>query len=385
LSVLPGVDQSVIRPFQFGDIVLIQRLGRQSTKLNTVQSLLQPQSAIWASLSALIPWNSAKVATYVLRQQDHNLVGTGYLQAQKRPGRPEVEIIDLAPGLDAANGHPVIWEKLVAYYNTVAAQQQIARIYVDVPDQPLLVNTLSHVGFRTYTRQTIWRLARHDLAPHPYPAVAEIRPQHKADEWALRQLYARTVPKGVQAAEGSTSPSGPKPPILDWWQVGNCNTYVLEQQGSVIGAVQVVQTERGNWLQLWADFYNPDVQPVQQLIGHGLTILAPQALHLPTYVGVCDYHGSLGTLLTDYGFAPMTDRAKMMKPVVQWVRMPVLQPSRILEPASPVASIPFVLPTPSEMPMRRSPIVFGTKGFGNERFGEGGFGDEETEGGQIQQ
>jgi hypothetical protein len=374
-----GVDQSVIRPFQFGDIVLIQRLGRKSTKLNTVQSLLQPQSAIWASLSALIPWNKAKVATYVLHQQDHNLVGSGYLQALKRPGRSEVDIVELAPGLDAARGHPVIWEKLVAYYNTVAAQQQIERIYVDVPDQPLLVNTLSHVGFRTYTRQTIWRLARHDLASHPYPAVAEIRPQHKSDEWALCQLYARTVPKSVQVAEGYNRPSSPKPPILDWWQVGNCNSYVLGQQGDVSGAIQVVQTERGNWLQLWADFYNPDVQPVDRLIRHGLSTLASHALHLPTYVGVCDYHGSLGTLLSDYGFAPMTDRAKMVRPVVQWARMPVLQPSISLKPGVQVVSSPFVLPTPAEMPMRRPHIVFGSEGFDNEEFDNKG-----AEGGQIQ-
>lgn len=360
----------MIRPFQFGDIVLIQRLGRQSTKLNTVQALLQPQSAIWASLSALVPWNNAKVATYVLPQQDHGLVGIGYLQAQKRPGRPEVEITALAPGLDTAHGHPVIWEKLVAHYNSVAAQQQIARIYVDVPDQPLLVNTFSHVGFRIYTHQSIWRLARHELASHPFPTVAEIRPQHKADEWALRQLYARTVPKSVQIAEGSNSPSNPKPPILDWWQAGACNTYVLKERESVIGAVQVVQAERGNWLQLWADFYNPDSQPVHQLIRHGLTMIAPHALHLPTYVGVCDYHGSLGTLLTDYGFAPITDRAKMVKSVVQWARVPTLQPSMILKPTAPVVSSPFVLPTPPEMPMRRPRVVFG---------------DEGTEGAQVQQ
>lgn len=375
---MSGVDQSVICPFQFGDIVLIQRLGRKSTKLNTVQSLLQPQSAIWASLSALIPWNKAKVATYVLRQQDHNLVGSGYLQALKRLGRPEVDIIELAPGLDAARGHPVIWEKLVAYYNTVAAQQQIERIYVDVPDQPLLVNTLSHAGFRTYARQTIWRLARHALASYSYSAVADIRPQHKSDEWALRQLYARAVPKSVQEAEGCNSRSAPKPPILDWWQAGHCNTYVLEQKGDVTGAIQVVHTERGNWLQLWADFYNPDVQPIQQLICHGLNELGVHALHLPTYVGVCDYHGSLGTLLAEYGFAPMTDRAKMVKPVVQLARVPVLQPSMNLKPAVPVVTSSFVLPAPAEMPMRPPHIVFGNEGFGNE-----GFDNKGTEGGQV--
>jgi hypothetical protein len=349
----------VIRPFQFGDIVLIQRLGRQSTKLNVIQSLLQPQSAIWASLSASAPWNDAKVTTYVLRQQGHGLVGIGYLQVQKRPGRPEAEITSLAPGLDTARGHPAIWEKLLSYYNSVAAQQQIARIYVDVPDQPLPVNTFCHVGFRTYTRQSIWRLARHELTTYPDPITANIRPQNKADEWALRQLYTRTVPQSVQVAEGLTSPTPAKPPIIDWWQVGACSCFVLELRGDVVGAVQIAHGARGYWLQLWADFYNPDSYVVHQLVRFSLAAIAERHVYQPVYVGVCDYHGSLGTLLTDYGFAPITDRAKMVRPVMQWVREPALEPSMILKPTAPVIGAPFILPTPPEIPLPRSRIFTG--------------------------
>jgi hypothetical protein len=345
----------VIRPFQFGDVFLIQRLGRQSAKLDAVQSLLQPQSAIWASLSALVPWNEAKANTYVLRQQGHGLVGIGYLQARKRPGRPEVEITSLAPALDTARGHPAIWEKLLSHYNSIAAQQQVARIYVDVPDQPLPVNTFSHVGFRTYTRQSIWRLARHELTTYPHPITAKIRPQNKADEWALRMLYARTVPQSVQSAEGTNGPTPATPPILDWWQVGACGNYVLEQRGDVLGCVQIVHGERGYWLQLWADFYNPDSYVVHQLLRHSLATIAQRNAYKPIYVGVCDYHGSLGALLADYGFAPITDRAKMVRPVMQWVRELTLEPSLILKPTAPVIGAPFILPTPPVMPLPHPP------------------------------
>lgn len=341
----------MIRPFQFGDIVLIQRLGRQSARLDAVQSLLQPQSAIWASLSALVPWNDAKVATYVLHQQGHGLAGIGYLQARKRPGRPEVEITGLAPALDTPRGHPAIWEKLLSYYIAVAAQQQIARIYVDVPDQPLPVNTFCQVGFRTYTRQSIWRLARHELSTYPYPITAKIRPQNKADEWALRQLYTRTVPQSVQVAEGANSPTAPTPPILDWWQAGACSSYVMEQRGDVVGSVQIVRGERGYWLQLWADFYNPDSYVLHQLIRFSLATISQRSGYQPIYVGVCDYHGSLGALLSDYGFAPITDRAKMVKPVMKWVREVTLEPSLVLKPTAPVIGAPFILPAPPPLPL----------------------------------
>lgn len=336
----------MIRPFQFGDIVLIQRLGRQSAKLDVVQSLLQPQSAIWASLSSIVPWNDAKVATYVLRQQGHGLVGIGYLQVRKRPGRAEAEITSLAPGLDTARGHPAIWEKLLSYYCSVAAQQQIARLYVDVPDQPLPVNTFSHVGFRAYTRQSIWRLARHELSTYPYSVTATIRPQTKADEWALRLLYARTVPQSVQQAEGTNGPTPATPPIVDWWQVGACSSYVLEQCGEIVGSVQIVHGERGYWLQLWADFYNPDSYVLHQLVRFSLATIGQRAGYQPIYVGVCDYQESLGALLSDYGFAPITDRTKMVKPVMQWVREVTLEPSMILKPTAPVIGAPFVMPTP---------------------------------------
>lgn len=336
----------MIRPFQLGDIFLIQSLGRHAAKLNTVQTLLQPQSMVWASLSAIVPWNDARVTTYVLRQQGHGLADLGFLQVQKRPGRPEVEIIGLAPGLDAPRGHPAIWEKLLAHHNAVAAQQQIARIYVDLPDQPLPIHTFHHVGFRTYTRQTIWRLARHEIAAQQHVITADIRPQQKSDEWALTRLYTRVVPPSVQVAEGYPGEPGHKPPILDWWLSGASANFVLEQRHDVRGALQVVQGARGYWLRVWADFCDPDTQIVHQLIRHGLATIGQRAVHMPVYVGVCDYHGGLGSLLTEYGFAPITDRAKLMRPVMQWVREPALDSLTVLEPAKGVVAAPFIVPSP---------------------------------------
>ena len=78
---------------------------------------------------------------------------------QKRPGRPEADILLLAPALDTTWGHPAIWQKLLSHAINEAPHQGLARLYADVPDQPLPVNTFSHVGFRVYTRQTIWRLS----------------------------------------------------------------------------------------------------------------------------------------------------------------------------------------------------------------------------------
>jgi hypothetical protein len=308
---------------------------------------------VWASLTAVAPWHDGKVATYVLRQPGHGLVGDGFLQVQKRSGRPELEIVCVAPGLDAPHGHPVIWEKLLAHHNAVAAQQQIARIYVDVPDQPLPVHTLGHVGFRPYARETIWRLMPHRLDGQSHPLTTDLRGQSKADEWALQQLYARATPRDVQLAEGMYTDQAVRPPILEWWQVGACTTFVLEQQGEVVGAAQVAQGRRGYWVQPWADFQATDSYVVHQLVRHALTLVARRAAHLPVYVAVREYHGSLGALLADYGFAPFTDRAKLVKPVVQWAREPALEAAPALEPAAHVVAAPFTVPVPPR-PSRHS-------------------------------
>lgn len=314
----------MVRPFRFGDIFLIQRLGRQATKLNIVQATLHRQSAVGASLSSVLPWKHGKVTTYILRQRGHRLARDGFLQVQKRPGRPELDIVFLAPGLDARRGHPAIWEKLLSHHTYEAANRRIERIYADVPDQPLPVSTFTHAGYRAYDHETIWRLTPQALDDYSHLLSADFRPQASADEWALEALYRRVVPKEVQAAEGMQDGSNVTPPILGWWQGGSYANYVLVDREDVAASVQIVRGDRGVWLQVWCDYLDPDPTQMHQLLRFALTLINRRAsgrtAHVPVYVAVRQHHGALGAALGDYGFAPVTDRAKMVKHVYQWVR-----------------------------------------------------------------
>ena len=334
----------MIRPFQVGDSLLIQRLSRQATRLNTIHALLQPHAALKAALTAVIPWNEAKVATYVLQQRHHELARTGFLQAQKRPGRPEVDIIMLAPALDTAWGHPAVWEKLLSHYSNEAAQQKITRIYLDAPDQPLPVTTFTHVGFRVYTRQTIWRLNSLHVPTFTPSTVGSIRLQTQQDEWALQRLYARMSPIHVQQAEGMQAGNTVKSPILAWWQTNIRKSFILEKQGDIQGCIRIAYGQRGIWLQLWVDTQQPENEAIHQLIGWGLTVIHQDGIHLPVYIGVREYHGGLGPVLADYGFAPFTDRAKMVKHLVQWVRSPAPLLAPALETIREAVPTPFVFP-----------------------------------------
>lgn len=334
----------MIRPFQLGDIFLMQRLSRQATWLNSYQALLHPYSVVGAALTAILPWNDAKVTTYVLNQRDHDLARSGFLQVQKRAGRAEADILLLAPALDTPRGHPAIWEKLLSHYLGEVAEQQIARLYVDAPDQPLLVNTFSHVGFRVYTRQTIWRLPANRLESYPTQCSEQVRLQTGEDGWGLRRLYSRVTPQHVQQAEGQQAHELVDPPILEGLPSWTRPSYVLALDGEIVGCLRIIYGLRGIWLQLWIDLQQPDQRWVHAMICHGLTEIRRQGRRQPIYIGVRDYHGALGTILSDYGFAPFTDRAKMMKQVVQWIKSKEVVMKPVLESVPEALSAPFTMP-----------------------------------------
>jgi hypothetical protein len=306
----------VIRPVRLGDLFTVQQLGRQATKLAMIEGLLNPRSAFQAAFSAAFLWNDAKVTTYLLRRREHGLASTGLLQLQKRPGRPEAEILLLAPALDTAWGHPAIWQKLLAHAVTTAPQHGLMRLYADVPDQPLPVSTFGTTA----------------------------RPQTRQDEWALQRFYERITPLPVQQAEGAQTDEAARPPILDWWHGGMYKSFVLEQRQEIHGCVQLSYGRRGIWLQIWADHRLPDSNIPHDLVRFGLTTIRQDGIRLPIYVGVCDYERVLGTVLSDYGFAPFTDRTKMVKHVLQWVRTVASTQTPMLENVREVIPTPYTLP-----------------------------------------
>jgi hypothetical protein len=346
---------SVIRPLQPGDLYLIQRLNRQATKFHTVQTLLQSHSVLQAALGSAIPWRDAKITTYVLRQDGHSLVHDGFLQVQKRSGRSESDVLCLAPGLDAPSGHPAIWTKLLAHYLHAVAQLGIERIYADVLDQPLPVNTFAGVGFQPYSRQTIWRLFSPTVEGFADQVEATIRPKTDADDWGLSQLYGHTIPEHVQQAEGWQSGTTSRLPILTNWLAERGLTFVLVERSQIHGAVQVAGGPNGAWLQWWTDTTQPDNYFVRQLLCYGLTIIRENRWRAPVYIAVADYHGGVAPLLSDFGFAPFSDRVKMVRHVVKWVRESSLAPVTAIEATGEIVPSSFVAPEHTARPLQYAP------------------------------
>lgn len=310
----------------------MQRLQRQATRLNTHMALLQHHSPFWSALTAVAPWDHARTVTYALRQKGHGIARVGFLQVQRRLNRPEADLLVLAPALDTRTGHPAIWQKLLAHYLNEAPHQQTQRIYADVPDQPLLENTLAHVGFRTYTRQSVWRLAAGARQGLPQALPALTRAQLQGDEWALIRLYGRTTPQQVQVAEGATGDSPCRPPILDWPHGGEWFGIVPAVDSDELAAyVRVVLGAAGVWMEGWAELGHSGDDCWRRLVPAALAAIAQQRPRLPIYMAVKEYQGGLNSVLDELGFAPFADHARMVRhtvqrvPAAESVRMPVLE------------------------------------------------------------
>ena len=319
-ALLGGDFKLVIRPFQLGDLYLIQRLSHQAICFPCAQSFLQPHAMVPVALSSILPRHPPGTATYVLRQKGHGLVHEGALQLIRRAGRPEADILRLAPSIAASSGHPAIWTKLLLHLAHEAPSLAIDRLYADVPEQPLLVNTFVSVGFQPYCRQTVWRHFAPSVTAAQVRPIDTVRPRAAVDDWALLRLYTRTVPAHVQAAEGAIGESATQPPFMENNHTENSVTYIAFDAESVAGAFQLTEGRSGTWLYLWADTLQPDSTMLHVLVGQALRVVANRRWPAPLYVASSDFHGALETVLNEFGFAPFSDRVRMVKHVVKWVR-----------------------------------------------------------------
>lgn len=331
----------MIRTFRIVDIFLAQRLLRHATRLNPALSLTCPRTSLWQALLPTNPLDDAKTYTFLLEQRDNSVARAGLLQACKRAGRPEADITLLAPRLDARYGHPAIWQKLLAHFTHVAMESGVRRIYIAAPDEPTIAQTLNSVGFRAYSRQTVWRLVGGLTEYLPLIDYGQMRLQCVGDEWGLIRLYSQSTPKTVQLAEGAHSDKEAKPPILDHRATHADKSYVLVEKERITGCVQITIGSLGAWLTLWVDTRQPAPQRIHQLIQQGVAAICEQNCNLPIYIGVDEYQGGIAPILVDYGFAPFTDVVKAVKQTVQPVRDGVRVRMPMLETLPRVASAPY--------------------------------------------
>ena len=315
------------RPFSLGDALLLQRLRSVSTPLQTERALLESISPVRTALRSCFPWYRHSSFTYVLRQEENGLAREGLIQLRIRPHSHEADVTLLSPALDAHRGHPAIWQKLLTYSAQHIFRHNVCRLFSDLPDQPLLVNTFRQAGFAPLTQVTIWRL---DSAPRA-PSAANLRPQQPADVPELEKLYQRITPLPTQQLETGHAADHPQeeriPPILFNPHQVHMSGYVLDDDRGpgLAGCLQILWGKSGAWIRLWVDTNDPDTHNTHLLLDFALQRIAEAPLVRRAYIGVRAYQTGINALLSDYGFAPFTDRMLMVRNILQWQRRTVDQ------------------------------------------------------------
>ena len=330
------------RPFHLGDALLLQRLRNVSTPLQIERTLLQSVSPVRTALRSCFPWYRHSSFTYVLRQEENGLAREGLIQLRIRPHTHEADVTLLSPALDAHRGHPAIWQKLLTYSAQHIFRQNVCRLFSDLPDQPLLVNTFRQAGFAPLAQVTVWRLDSAPLAP----SDANLRPQRPADAPELEKLYQRITPLSIQQLETGLATDHPEedriPPILSNPHQVHMSGYALDDDRGpgLAGCVQILWGKSGAWVRLWVDTNDPDTHNARLLLDFALQRIEEAPLVRRAYIGVRADQTGINALLGDYGFAPFTDRMIMVRNILQWQRrsvdhrLPALEAVREAVPGS---------------------------------------------------
>ncbi|RME42778.1 MAG: hypothetical protein D6796_13940 [Caldilineae bacterium] len=289
------------------DIVLVRHLQKQGTTLALEDRLIHPRSPLRSALLSNLFPAMPGVSTFILNFTDENGCYQGLAQTRTRPGRPEQDVVFMAPALEYGNGSHAIWQRLLTHLCIKAGEAGHQRIYAHLKADSDALQIFKNVGFSAYAEETIFRWEA-DSAPEPVPPLT-LRRQTAADSWSLQRLYAAVTPHAVQLAEGLAQGQ---------WHINNYLLagqghrygYVWESQGEILAVLNVHSGKGGHWFRL---MIHPDASDMAApLLSAGLRQLNRKP-HQPVYCNLRTYHSDLTTHLRACGFQPVASQMVLVK------------------------------------------------------------------------
>lgn len=305
----------MIKPFHLRDSRLVARLQRVGTPLDIEEQLTHPRSplrSVWLD-TLLAP--HAGASTFILDQQDDNGRTVGFAQMRARPGRPERDVVFLAPALAADESSHTIWQRLLAHLCVQTAERGSLRIYARLPVQSEELQLFKNVGFLEYGQEDIYQLDP-TVDRTIIPPNLQLRPQQASDGWGLQKLYTTLAPRPVQHAEGLAqgqwSLARPR-----WGEQGHRRGYVWEVDGELLGALHLRAGKRGYWVRT---LLHPDALDQAEALGQAALSLTLERPHLPVYFALREFESGWSNILPLLGFTPLTSQTMVVKNMAVRVR-----------------------------------------------------------------
>lgn len=316
------------------DLIAIQQLQARGTQLDLERAVLWPHTPLQAALAVHWPFSPISAETIVLYPPTRRGRALGFLQARERCGRPEADIVFLAPALDTNADAVSIWYRLLAECAQQIGQKGGQRLFAQIANGNSIEEIFRQAGFAVYTREDVYRL---DDWPSHLTKNKVLRHQRARDSWNLLRLYAQLTPRTVQIAEGMLSPEGQGGKMGDWWDQSRGAGYVLQSDGELDGAVRVQRGNAAYWLRFWL---NPQAQGYGETLLQGALSLLWAAPRRPIYCSVRDYASGLRAPLEQAGFRYLCTRSLLVKHTTARVKEPLIKLVPTLEKRpEPAASI----------------------------------------------
>jgi len=264
----------------------------------------------------------------------------GLAQMRQRRGRPEADVIYLAPSLrqpfdeaqdraqdtafSTADEASTIWYRLLNHLCARAGERGIQRLFAHLTEDGEEIETFQQLGFSPYTREDILCLNGLSESHRRLDRVV-MRPQQAVDAWALQRLYANVAPRLVQQAE-SLGERGWERSSADWPLRTGSEGYVLEDNGEIVSYLLFSGGRIGHWMRI---LLHPQAYDrADEVIQHGLAFLSHYP-PCPIYCSVREYEGGLRAPLQDWGFEPFGSQAILVKHTTVRIK----EPTRKLVPA----------------------------------------------------
>jgi GNAT superfamily N-acetyltransferase len=355
----------MIRSFGVRDLLLVGNLQKKGVCLDPEIALTRPYSPLLAALSSYFPIHEAGTSTFILEAMDQGSTSAsrhgerspgrgrraaepsehrrvqGLAQMRQRRGRPEADVIYLAPSLrqpfDEAQDKAqdtafsttdevsTIWYRLLNHLCARAGERGIQRLFAHLTEDGEEIETFQQLGFSPYTREDIFCLNSLSESHRRLDRVV-MRPQQAVDAWALQRLYANVAPRLVQQAE-SLGERGWERSSADWpLRSTRSEGYVLEDDGEIVSYLLFSGGRIGHWMRI---LLHPQAyDQADEVIQHSLAFLSHYP-PCPIYCSVREYEGGLRTPLQDWGFEPFGSQAVLVKHTTVRIK----EPTRKLVPA----------------------------------------------------
>jgi hypothetical protein len=320
----------VIRPFDLRDIPLVRELEDKGAPLFTEAAVTGRTAPLRGAITAYFALGARGTPTFILRDREEGQHQHAFAQLRHIPGAEHARVSYIAPKPTATEIATTGWAALIERLIEAAGERGAQSLVAEAHEGGEEVTWLRNAGFAVYARQDVWRLVGARPATPAYQSDG-LRPRRSDDTWGVHLLYANTAPRLLQLAE---PPPGEH---TNGWRRG----YVMQDKNEIIAYVELRHGPRGVWVKA---LLHPEAdERAHELIASALALSADRPSHIPVYWGVRRYQDWLRGPLADFGFAPWSSQAVMLKQIAARVEQPEFGLLPALE-KRPEITTPFTNP-----------------------------------------